>query len=60
MNTEILDMSAILAKYPEKKPICLNYAEMRGELIALAEEKRRLEKKLAAFEEDVDPDVSEK
>jgi hypothetical protein len=38
MNKEILSRSAVLAKYPETKPICLNYAAMRAELLALAEE----------------------
>jgi hypothetical protein len=42
MNTQVLDKSAILAKYPEKKPICLNYAVMREELLTLAEENEAL------------------
>jgi len=32
MNTKFND---ILDKYPEQKPICLNYAEMRKDLLAV-------------------------
>lgn len=31
----------ILEKYPEQKPICFNYAEARGLIIALHEENAR-------------------
>ena len=60
MNTKVLNTAAIMAKYPEEKPVCINYADMRGELLALAEENLRLEKRLAAFEEGVNPDVADK
>ena len=60
MNTTIMNKAAILEKYPEGKPICLNYSIIRSELLTLAEENLRLEKRLAAFEEGVNPDVAER
>ncbi len=60
MNTTIMNKAAILEKYPEEKPICLNYSIIRRELLTLAQENLRLEKRLAAFEEGVNPDVAER
>ena len=46
MKTYLLNKPAILEKYPEQKPLCLNYAVIRSELIALAEENERLYSRL--------------
>jgi hypothetical protein len=46
MNTKLLDGDAILAKYAEQKPVCVNYVEMREELLALADENAQLRSEL--------------
>ena len=50
----------IIAKYPEERPVCLNYAAMRNDLIALCEDNSTLQKRLAAFEEGLNPDAADK
>jgi hypothetical protein len=55
MKTGLTD---ILAKYPEDKPTCVNYAEMRNDLIGAHEEIDRLQKRLAYFEEGLNPDAA--
>ena len=47
-------------KYPEQKPVCFNYAVAREDILALRDETLRLEKRLAAFEEGLNPDVAER
>jgi hypothetical protein len=42
MKREYIDKDALVAKYPEQKPICLNYATVREDLIALIEENEAL------------------
>ncbi len=49
MNTSVLDRNAILAKYPNKKPVCLNYIEMRDELLALAAAKASMPREVSMF-----------
>ena len=49
MNTDVLDRTAILAKYPNKKPVCLNYIEMRDELLALAAAKASMPREVSMF-----------
>ncbi len=49
MNTDVLDRTAILAKYPNKKPVCLNYIEMRDELLALAAAKAGMPREVSMF-----------
>ena len=58
MNADPLNYDAILAKYPEQKPVCLNYVDTRKDIIALTEEILRLQKRLACFEEGLNPDVA--
>jgi hypothetical protein len=54
-----LSDSVIESRYPEQKPICFNYAAARQDILAFREENTRLEKRLAAFEEGLSPDVAE-
>jgi len=60
MKIGLMNRDAILAKYPESKPVCLNYVEMRSELLALCLENERLQKRLTAFEEGLNPDAADK
>jgi len=59
MNIQIIEMDAILEKYPEQKPICLNYKEIRDELIALSSENSRLQKRIGYLEAGIDHDDCE-
>ena len=45
-------------KYPEQKPVCFNYAAAREDMLAYRAENLRLQKRLAAFEEGINPDVA--
>ncbi len=49
MNTKVLNTAAILAKYPNKKPVCLNYIEIRDELLALAAAKTGMPREVSMF-----------
>ena len=42
MKTGPIIYEAIMARYPEQKPICLNYATVREDIIALIEENKAL------------------
>jgi hypothetical protein len=47
------------ARYPEQKPVCFNYTAARADVLVLRRENLRLEQRLAAFEEGLNPDVAE-
>lgn len=52
--------SEFIAKYPEQKPVCFNYMTARTDILALREENLRLRKRLAAFDEGLNPDTAKK
>lgn len=38
MNTGLLNRDTFAERYPEQKPVCLNYATVREDMLALIEE----------------------
>ena len=42
MKAAILNKETFVQHYPEKKPICLNYAVVREDILALIEENEAL------------------
>jgi len=38
MKSTLLDRETFTQRYPEQKPICLNYATVREDMLALIEE----------------------
>ena len=42
MKTGPIIYEVIMARYPEQKPICLNYATVREDIITLIEENKAL------------------
>lgn len=48
----------ILERYPKEKPVCFNYATAVEDFIALSEENTYLRKRLAAYEEGLNPDAA--
>ncbi len=52
--------SGFEARYPEQKPVCFNYAAAREDMLACRAENFRLRKRLATFEEGMNPDVAER
>ena len=42
MKAAIISKHDFLAQYPEQKPVCLNYATVREDMLALIEENEAL------------------